>query len=55
MPLKKKMDIDGWKMFDFEHANEDTRSRWRNYYEQEIINAADPGHESTLNKKGDFG
>lgn len=47
------MDIDGWKMFDFEHANEDTRSRWRNYYEQEIINAQIQD-TITLNKKGDF-
>lgn len=50
---KEKMDIDGWKMFDFEHANEDTRSRWRNYYEQEIINAQIQD-TITLNKKGDF-
>ena len=47
------MDIDGWKMFDFDHANEDTRSRWRNYYEQEIINAQIQD-TITLNKKGDF-
>lgn len=50
---KEKMDIDGWKMFDFEHANEDTRSRWRNYYEQEIINAQIQD-TITFNKKGDF-
>lgn len=50
---KEKMDIDGWKMFDFDHANEDTRSRWRNYYEQEIINAQIQD-TITLNKKGDF-
>lgn len=50
---KEKMDIDGWKMFDFKHANEDTRSRWRNYYEQEIINAQIQD-TITLNKKGDF-
>lgn len=50
---KEKMDIDGWKMFDFEHANKDTRSRWRNYYEQEIINAQIQD-TITLNKKGDF-
>lgn len=50
---KEKMDIDGWKMFDFEHSNEDTRSRWRNYYEQEIINAQIQD-TITLNKKGDF-
>lgn len=50
---KEKMDIDGWKMFDFDHANEDTRSRWRNYYEQEIVNAQIQD-TITLNKKGDF-
>lgn len=50
---KEKMDIDGWKMFDFEHATKDTRSRWRNYYEQEIINAQIQD-TITLNKKGDF-
>lgn len=50
---KEKMDIDGWRMFDFDHANEDTRSRWRNYYEQEIINAQIQD-TITLNKKGDF-
>lgn len=50
---KEKMDIDGWKMFDFKHANEDIRSRWRNYYEQEIINAQIQD-TITLNKKGDF-
>lgn len=50
---KEKMDIDGWKMFDFEHAKKDTRSRWRNYYEQEIINAQIQD-TITLNKKGDF-
>lgn len=34
-------------------ANEDTRGRWRNYYEQEIFNAQ-VQDTITLNKKGDF-
>ena len=40
-------------MHDFENSSEDTRGRWRNYYEQEIINAQIQD-TITLNKKGDF-
>lgn len=50
---KEKMDIDGWRMHDFENSSEDTRGRWRNYYEQEIFNAQ-VQDTITLNKKGDF-
>lgn len=50
---KEKMDIDGWRMHDFENSSEDTRGRWRNYYEQEIINAQIQD-TITLNQKGDF-
>lgn len=35
----EKMDIDGWRMHDFKNSSKDTRSRWRNYYEQSILNA----------------
>ena len=50
---KEKMDIDGWRMHDFQDASGDTRGRWRNYYEQEILNAQIQD-TITLNKKGDF-
>ena len=50
MPLKEKMDIDGWRMFDYSNSSEDVRSRWRNYYEQEIFNVQIQD-TITLNKK----
>lgn len=50
---KEKMDIDGWRMFDYSNSSEDVRSRWRNYYEQEIFNVQIQD-TITLNKKSDF-
>lgn len=50
---KEKMDIDGWRMFDYTNSSEDVRSRWRNYYEQEIFNVQIQD-TITLNKKADF-
>ena len=50
---KEKMDINGWRMLDFKDSSQDTRSRWRNYYEQEILNAQ-VQDTITLNEKADF-
>ncbi len=50
---KEKMDIDGWRMLDYKDSSQDTRSRWRNYYEQEILNAQ-VQDTITLNKKADL-
>ena len=50
---KEKMDINGWRMLDYKDSSQDTRSRWRNYYEQEILNAQIQD-TITLNEKADF-
>ena len=50
---KEKMDINGWRMLDYKDSSQDTRSRWRNYYEQEILNAQ-VQDTITLNKKADL-
>lgn len=50
---KEKMDIDGWRMFDYKNSSQDTRKRWRNYYEQKIFNAQ-VQDTITLNEKKDF-
>lgn len=50
---KEKMDLNGWRMLDYDHSSADQRNRWRNYYEQKIFNAQ-VQDTITLNKQGDF-
>lgn len=50
---KEKMNIDGWRMKSLDSHSADTRDRWRNYYEQKILNAQIQD-TITLNQKGDL-
>uniref|UniRef100_UPI0035659AE9 TonB-dependent receptor n=1 Tax=Fusobacterium nucleatum TaxID=851 RepID=UPI0035659AE9 len=50
---KEKMNIDGWRMKSLDSHSADTRDRWRNYYEQKILNVQIQD-TITLNQKGDL-
>lgn len=50
---KEKMNIDGWRMKSLDSHSSDTRNRWRNYYEQKILNVQIQD-TITLNQKGDL-
>ena len=50
---KEKMNIGGWRMKSLDSHSADTRDRWRNYYEQKILNAQIQD-TITLNQKGDL-
>lgn len=50
---KEEMRINGWRMFDYDFHSQDTRKRWRNYYEQKLFNVQ-LQDTITLNKSADF-
>ncbi|WP_196593198.1 TonB-dependent receptor [Pectinatus sottacetonis] len=50
---KEKMNINGWRMFDYDFHSADIRKRWRNYYEQKLFNVQ-LQDTVTLNKAADF-
>lgn len=50
---KEEMRINGWRMFDYDFHSQDTRKRWRNYYEQKLFNVQFQD-TITLNEAADF-
>ena len=50
---KEKMDMDGWRLKQYQQATISVFKRWRTYYEQKLFNAQIQD-TITLNEKGDF-